>query len=139
MDERSAAICDLLLGAAHADDEFHDREVETILELLAKIMKVDEAPPEVAAHINEFDPNRFDLEKVAATFSDEPEEQKNKLLELVASVHDSDDEYALAEDDYLRELGAALELDPAVLDKLTLDYEVEDLQESFSSLRKNES
>lgn len=135
MEDRIDAICDLLLGAAYADDEFHDREMEAILELLAKLMKVDEVPSEVAARLNTFEPESFDLDACVAHFKDESEERKLKLLELVGAVHDADDEYAFAEDDYIRRVGLALDLESSHIESMALEFEVEDLQESFDALR----
>ena len=135
MEDRIESICELLLGAAYADDEFHDREMETILELLAKLMKVDEVPAELAAKLNSFDQDAFDLEATAKEFGDESAENKLKLLELVSAVHEADDEYSFDEDDYIRRLGLALDLEGDELEKMTLDFEVEHLHESFETLK----
>jgi uncharacterized tellurite resistance protein B-like protein len=136
MEDRVESICQLLLGAAYADDEFHDREMETILELLAKLMKVDEVPADLAAKLNEFDKDAFDLQDCAKEFADESEEHKLELLELVAAVHEADDEYSFDEDDFIRELGLALDLEAAHIAKMAIEFEVEDLQASFEKLKK---
>jgi hypothetical protein len=60
--------------------------------------------------------------------------QKRKLLELVASVRDADDEVDLAEDEYLVALAKALGMQKAEYSDLALEYEVETLRENLGAL-----
>jgi len=133
--DRTLAICDLLLGAAHADSHFHDEERQTVRELLAGLHGDGPLPPEVEARIDGFDPKSFDLERAASGFRADPVEEKRKLVHLVAAIHEADEELDLDEDGYLRALGAALELPAEELEGLALEFEVEDLRDDFAGLR----
>lgn len=132
--DRALALCDLLLGAAHADDHFHERETALVRAHLVAISG-GELSRELAERIETFDPSRFDLERSGAAFAHDSKEQKRDLLELVASLHDADDELDLAEDDYLRAVVRAIEADESALDGLALDYEVEKLHDTFERVR----
>jgi hypothetical protein len=72
----------------------------------------------------------------AADFAADPPIKKRRLLELVAAVRDADEEVDLSEDDYLRALAGALGMSPDEYEDLTLDYEVDELRESFEELAK---
>jgi uncharacterized tellurite resistance protein B-like protein len=136
--DRTLAICDLLLGAAHADSNFTDRERITVRELLADLFGAEELPAEVEARIDLFQPDKFAVEAAAEPFRSDSAEEKKKLLYLVAAVHEADEELDFAEDDYMRALGLALELPADALKDLVIDVEVEadELREDFSQLRK---
>jgi len=136
--DRTLAICDLLLGAAHADSNFSDRERATVRELLADLFGSDQLPSEVDARIDLFQPDKFVVDAAAEPFRGDSQDEKKKLLYLVAAVHEADEELDFAEDDYMRALGLALELPADALKELVIDVEVEaeDLREDFSQLRK---
>ena len=133
--DRSLAICDLLLGAAHADSFFHDEERQRVREILAQMHGDEALPPELEAHIDAFTPEGFDLALAAAGFRGDPVDERRKLLHLVSAIHDADEELDLDEDDYLRALGAALDLPDEELHGLALEFEVGELHDSFTSLR----
>ena len=122
--DRILPLCDLLLGAAHADQQLQDRERQEVRELLAELTGAA-LTKELEHRIEAFDPARFDLAATAAEFRGDPEEDRRRLLSLVAAVHDADDELDLAEDDYLRALAG-----------LTLEIEVEELRGSLDQVRK---
>jgi uncharacterized tellurite resistance protein B-like protein len=134
--DRTLAICDLLLGAAHADSNFTDRERVTVRELLADLFGSEELPSEVEARIDLFQADKFDVKSAAAAFQSDSVDEKKKLLYLVAAVHEADEELDFAEDDYMRALGKALELPADVLDDLVIEVESEDLADDFQALRK---
>lgn len=134
MQDRIDAICELLLGAAYADDFFHEKEKETIVELLGKLLD-DELPAELVARIEGFERDSFDLKAQASAFVDDADDDKYKLLELIAAVHAADDEFDFAEDDYVREVAEAIGLAPEGLTRFTLEFEVEELKPSLESLR----
>ena len=134
--DRTLALCDLLLGAAHADAHFSDREREPVRELLADLSGSEELSPELEARIAGFDPAGFAVASAAAPFAGDSEDEKRKLLFLVAAVHEADEELDLAEDDYLRALAGALDLPAAALAGLTIDVEVEELEEAFQTVRR---
>lgn len=134
-DDRIEDICDLLLGAAYADEVFHEKEAATLIELLGKLLD-GEVSAGLRARIEYFDPEGFDATAQARLFVDDDEEDKLKLLELIAAIHAADDEFDFAEDAYLRQVSAALGLPAELLERFTLDVEVEELKEPLSKLRK---
>jgi len=133
--DRTLAICDLLLGAAHADSTFHERERERVRELLAELEGSKALAAEVEARIGAFSPAGFDLARAAAGFVGDSLEEKRALVRLIGAVHDADEELDLAEDDYLHELAAAIELPEEELSGLALDFEVEELRDGFTRLK----
>lgn len=134
MQDRIEHICDLLLGAAFADDEFHEREKAQIHELLSKLLGEAGLPGELSQRIEDFEPKSFSLAACAKRFAGDPEADRLKLMELVGAVHEADDEFSFAEDEYLRELGVLLGLESARVESLAFDFEVGGLQESFEVL-----
>ncbi len=135
MSDRIASITNLLLGAAYADNEFHEREKAAIGKLIGELVDGDELPDEVNEQIEKFNAEAFDLKESAGKFSEDSLEDKLKLLELIGAVHEADDEFDFAEDDYIREVGLALEIETSDLEKMTLDYEIEELKSDFEKLR----
>jgi uncharacterized tellurite resistance protein B-like protein len=133
--DRIAALCDLLLGAAHADARFLDREREEVCEMLAELSD-GALTPELEQRIASFDPKGFDLAATAAAFRADPPDDRRRLLFLVAAINDADDELDLDEDGYLRALCAALELPPEALAGLALEVEIEELREDFARVRR---
>ena len=136
--DRLIVVTDLLLGAAFADSYFAGSERDKIKEILGALVGDEALPTEVVEHIDDFEPDGFSLATTAAAFADDPMINKHNLLELVAAVHDADEEIDLAEDQYLHDLAAILGIPPDDYADLVLDYEVEeieDLKESLADLR----
>lgn len=133
--DRILGVCDLLLGAAYADDEFKDREREEVREMLADLTGA-KLTGELEARIKDFDPKKFDVAKIAAEFRADSEDDRRKLLFLVAAVHEADEEIDFAEDDYLRSLCKALDLPATALSGMIVDVEVEELKETLAAVRK---
>src|SRR4051794_10507422 len=94
--DRILPLCDVLLGAAHADARFEDRERAEIREMLADLAGA-KLSPEIEARIAAFDPRACDLAKTAAVFKNDDPDERRRLLFLVAAVNASDDELDLAE------------------------------------------
>ena len=134
MADRILPLCDLLLGAAHADKELRDPEKAEIRALLTEL--AGSLPPEVEARISAFDPAKFDLAAGVAPFKGDSEDDRRKLLFLASAVIEADEEIDLAEDDYLRSLAKALGLPASALDGLTVEVESEELKQSFTQIRK---
>src|SRR5687768_6650438 len=135
LSDRIAPLCDLLLGAAYADKQFKDREREEVREMLADVLGAT-ITPALEAQIAGFDPKAFDLTATAAAFAADTEDERRRLLFLVAAINDVDDEIDFAEDDYLRALAKALALPDSALAGLTIDVEVETLRADFEAVRK---
>jgi hypothetical protein len=132
--DRIEPLCDLLLGAAHADAEFKDREREEVHGMLADL--AGSVTPALEQRISSFDPKKFELAKTAAVFKDDSDDDKKRILFLVAAIHDADDEIDFAEDEYLRALCKALGMPDTALAGMTVDVESEELQETFQQVRK---
>lgn len=132
--DRLELLCDLLLGAAYADNEFKDHEQDEVRGLLEDIG--GELSPALEVKIGTFDAKAFDVVATAKHFRDDPEEDRKRVLFLVAAINDADDEFDFAEDEYLRTLCKALGLPDSALAGMTLDVEVDELRSSFDKLRK---
>lgn len=135
LDDRIGPICDLLMGAAYADKEFKDREREEVREMLADLSGA-KLTAELEDRIKNFDAKAFDLTKTATAFKADTEDERRRLLFLVAAINDADEEIDFAEDEYLRSLAAALSLPASALQGMTIDVEVEELREDFQKVRK---
>jgi uncharacterized tellurite resistance protein B-like protein len=132
--DRILPLCELLLGAAYADKELKDQENDEVRSLLEGL--AGELPTEVELKIASFDPAKFDMAASAAAFKSDSEEDRKKLLYLVAAVNEADEEIDLSEDDYLRDLAKALALPASALDGLTVEVETEELKQTFAQVRK---
>jgi len=133
--DRIDPLCDLLMGAAYADEEFKDREREEVREMLADLSGA-KLTPELENRIAKWDPKKFDLAKTASAFKADSEDDRRRLLFLVAAINDADEEVDFAEDEYLRSLAKALDLPNSALEGMIIDVEVEDLREDFQKVRK---
>jgi hypothetical protein len=135
LSDRIGPLCDLLLGAAYADEQFKDNEREEVHGMLADLTG-GTLPPEIEKQISSFDPKQFDLLKTAGAFASDSEDDRRKILFLVAAVNDADEEVDFSEDEYLRDLAGALFLPADALKGLVVDVEVEELRETFEKVRK---
>ncbi len=135
LSDRISPLCDLLLGAAYADKQFKDRERQEVREMLVEELGAS-LTQDLEAQIDAFEVSGFELEACAAEFIDDPEEDRVRLLGLVAAINDVDDEVDFAEDEYLRTLAKALKLPASALAGLTVDVEVEELRTTFEKVRK---
>lgn len=134
MTDRILPLSELLLGAAYADNELKDQEKDEVRKLLEGLG--GELSAEIEKKIATFDPGAFDLKASAGAFKGDSEDDRKKLLFLVAAVNEADDELDFAEDDYLRALAEALELPKSALEGLTVEIETEELKETFQKVRK---
>ncbi len=132
--DRILPLCDLLLGAAYADQQLAPEEAEEVKGLIEDM--AGGMTKELEARISKFDPNKFDLAATAAVFRGDTDDERKKLLYLVSAVIEADSEIDLAEDDYLRALAKALALPPSALEGLTVEVEAEELAETFAAVRK---
>ena len=130
--DRIFPLCELLLGAAYADDALDERERAEVRALLAEY--AGEMRVEVEACIASFDPAQFDLATTASAFRDDPEEDRHRLLRLVTTVCEADDQLDFAENDYLRAVATALGLPASALHGLIID--IEEVAETFQAVRR---
>jgi hypothetical protein len=135
LSDRIGPLCDLLLGAAYADKQFKDKEADEVRGMLED-MSGGELSPEIEMQIANFDPKKFDLLRTAGAFASDSDDDRRKILFLVAAVNDADEEVDFSEDEYLRDLAGALFLPADALTGLTVDVEVEELRETFEKVRK---
>ena len=131
--DRIYPLCELLLGAAHADREVHNVEMVEVRSLLTEL--AGEHRVEVEACIASFEPEKFDMATTAGYFRNDSEDDRQKLLLLCSTVIESDDEIDLAENEYLCELAKALALPDAALRGLTVDVEIEEQKATFTRMR----
>ncbi len=132
--DRIFPLCELLLGAAYADDELHPTEKTEIRALLVEL--AGELRIEVEACIASFEPARFDPSAVIGVFRDDPEADRQRLLLLASTVIEADSEIDLRENDYLRKLASLLALPPSSLNGLVVDVEVEEVRDTFQAVRR---
>lgn len=121
MKQHIEQITQLLLGAAYADKRLAGAEITRIRSLVSTLLGGAEVPDGLLRLINTFSPAAFNVQQVAAGLDGLSQEDKRKLLELVASVNDADEELDLAEDIYLRTVAAALGLPQEEFSDLTLE------------------
>ena len=114
-------ITDLLLGAAYADKQLQGGELDAIRSMLVKLLGVKNLPQAQADRITAFNPAKFDITAATAKLRSESAENKRKIIELVASVSDSDEELDMAEDAYLRKVATGLGLSDADIKDLTIE------------------
>jgi uncharacterized tellurite resistance protein B-like protein len=133
--DRIFPVCELLLGAAYADQELHRQETTEIRALLTEL--AGERLVEVEACIASFDPAKFDMKTTAGIFCDDSEEDRRKLLLLVSTVIEADEQIDLAENEYLCTLATALALPDSALEGLTVDIEIEEVKETFDAVSKH--
>ncbi len=109
-EKRIGAIADLLMGAAHADQELSTRESKKVRELLCALVRKPELGAELDRRIDDFSPSEFDLTHAAAIFADDATDVKRHLLALVGSLCHADGVLAFDEDTYVYEVAAALSM-----------------------------
>lgn len=130
--DRIFPLCELLLGAAYADRQLQPQEATEIRALLTEV--AGERRVEVEACLASFDPATFQPSSAAGVFRDDPEEERHRLLRLVTTVIEADDEIDLAENDYLRELARLLGLPASALDGLVVEMELEEVKDELRAV-----
>jgi uncharacterized tellurite resistance protein B-like protein len=134
--DRIGPIVDLFLGAMYADQRFAPEERRAVARMLCDLICKPELPPDLAQHVAEFDPDKFDLVATASDFASDPPMNRRRLLELVAQLCVSDGELDFEEDEYLHRLARALGMEPSEYEDIVLDYEIHELRRSFEMIRQ---
>lgn len=132
MKQHIDTITRLLLGAAYADKRLEGAEVARIEQILRQVLG-GEPGAEQTELLRSFSPAAFNVHSTAAMLTGLDPADKRKLLELIASVNDADDELDLAEDAYLRHVAIGMGVDESEIADLTLD--VLDDEEMFGMLQ----
>ncbi len=114
-------ITDLLLGAAYADKRLEGDEVTSISAMLCKLLGTDTLPAAQLAQMSAFNPAKFDVTAAAGRLRSESAENKRTVLELVATVTESDEEIDMAEDAYLRKVAAGMGMSDDDIADLTVE------------------
>lgn len=110
MSNRHEIIADLLMGAAYADRRLDGRELEAVKKLLAELMGVETVPGEIAQRLEAFDPKSFDPAAAAAALEIQEDDEKVRVVELIATVTEADEEIDLDENEYLETVAQALQM-----------------------------
>jgi uncharacterized tellurite resistance protein B-like protein len=121
MASKNEHIADLLMGAAFADKRLDGREYAAVKKLLAQAMSASTIPPAMEDHLKNFDPRSFDPRKTVAALELSGNDEKRKLVELIAAVNDADEELDLDEDAYLKNVAKALGLPDSSYQDLSLE------------------
>ncbi len=124
-------ITNLLLGAAYADKRLEGREVDAIRRVLNKILGTTQLPAAQAEQMRAFNPAKFDVQAAGASLAGLSDAEKRKVLELVATINDSDDTLDLAESEYLAKVARAMGVPEDAFTDLTLQVLDEDDLEHF--------
>jgi len=131
MKEHIDTITDLLLGAAYADKRLESTERDAITGMLAKLLGADSLPDAQRDRIKAFNPAKLDVAACGEALAGLSNEEKHKVLELVATVSESDDELDMAEDAYLRKVALALGVPESEIESLTIELIEEDELDQF--------
>jgi uncharacterized tellurite resistance protein B-like protein len=136
--DRLPLIADLLMDAAHADHQLAGEEKAAVRRLLREVMGADALPMDLDFRIDEFSPEKFNLVQTGNAFAHDSLAQKRRLIELCAAVHAADGELAMAEDEHLRRVAAAIGLPTAQFQDLVVDIleDVENLEVDAEDLEK---
>ncbi|MEZ4451340.1 MAG: TerB family tellurite resistance protein [Nannocystaceae bacterium] len=121
MKEHIDLLTNLLLGAAYSDKRLEGREVESIRELLLRVLEADALPEAQEHQLRHFNPAAFHAEAAAADLRGLSLAQRRRVLELVATINDSDDVLDLDEDRYLRRVAHGLGFSDAEIRDLTIE------------------
>ena len=114
-------LTDLLLGAAYADKRLEGHEIEAIGNLIAKVLGEEKVPAAQEARFKEFNPAKFDLEEAGGSLSSLSQDDKIKVLDLIASVNEADDVIDMDEDAYLRKVALAMGLSDGDIEGMTIE------------------
>lgn len=124
-------LTDLLLGAAYADKRLEGGELDAISNMLCHLLGVDALPDAQKARIKSFNPAKHDAVAAAKSLGALADDERRKVLDLIASVNESDDEIDLDEDAYLRKVAKGLGVPEEELGDLALEILEEDDLDRF--------
>ena len=114
------ALANVLLAAALADGEACVRERRALRRIFRRLLGTELLPVWLEQHLEEFDPESFDLAGATERLRRLPPEQRRHVAELVREICDADHVYDLEEERYLLGLVFALSLAPEDVDDLVV-------------------
>lgn len=114
-------VADILMGAAYADGTLEGSESESVRRVLRELLDGAELPAELVDRIEHFDPQSQDLQAACDQLKLESEDDRRVLLNLVASITESDESHDLDESAYIRRVGACLGANPEEYKHLTVE------------------
>lgn len=106
------AVADVLLAAAHADGSMCRREERALTRILTELSGAPALPAWLVAHVEAFEPARFDLQAATACLCELPPAQRRHVAELVRTVCDANNAFDLEEERFLLGFVLALSLAP---------------------------
>jgi Undecaprenyl-phosphate glucose phosphotransferase len=116
-------LADVLMHAAHSDRPATVSEHDAIRRVLCELLGTEELPVRLEQRIENFDPNKLNLEALADEFAhatDSPVGRKT-LVELSRDVCAADGDLDLREDKFMLALSVALSLDQAEIGHVVFD------------------
>ena len=105
-------VANLMLGAAHADGKFCEKEQDTVRGLLCQLIGREALPETLERQLQEFDPKRFDLQEAVDDFRANSNTTSRRMLELTRKVCDADGMIDIRENNHMLGLALALSLAP---------------------------
>ncbi|MEZ4459950.1 MAG: TerB family tellurite resistance protein [bacterium] len=118
-----AALCDLLMAAAHADGEFDGLEAGEIADVLDEVVQ-GTLPAEISIRLSRYNTSSFDLHAAAAPLQSLSVDDKEAILSLVTRVIEADDLHDLAEADFIRAVAGELGCDTTQVEAATFEVEI---------------
>lgn len=127
-------LVNILMGAVYSDKKFEGSEMIKVDQILNEMFEGN-MPEFVKEQIKNFDPNDFDpkfniemlLKIETELFKDK--NNKRKILELVASINEADEELAVEENEYLCNIANYLGLEEEDYKDLKLEIiSIEDIK-----------
>ena len=118
--KREEHIADLLMGAAHADGHLDGREMQRVRELLRQALKTTMLDSALKARMRSFKPAGHSVQQSIDALALPSDEERRQLLELVVAVHEADDTWDFAEDEYIRVVAKAMGLPKSAYEDLTI-------------------
>ncbi|QED26623.1 hypothetical protein FRD01_05055 [Microvenator marinus] len=116
------ALADILMGAAHADDEFDGMEAGEISDILHDI--VGEFSTELSMRLASFDEEDFDLKEACKPLLGLSPRERQGVVARVARVTESDGIHDIKESQFIRRLIGLLECDLEGFDDHVFEVEI---------------
>ena len=132
--QHAGPLADLFMAAAYADHKLTTDEQQYIRSMLEDLLCVRPLPAEIIERMAGFDSLSFDTAAAAEAMVANPPMRLRRLLELVGYVMLADGEMSVAEDRYIRRLGASFGLREEEYRDLTLDHESQGPRRTFTKM-----